>query len=70
MTEDFEDLEIEDVDDECYYLKKLHESEIKIKRLQEQIEEANELIKDYVHDANDCFTMGRIRKYLERWQVK
>ena len=41
-----------------------------IKALNEQLEEANELIKDYVHDANDCFTMGRIRRYLEKWGVK
>lgn len=40
------------------------------KRLQEQIKEANELIKDYVHDANDCFTMGRINRYKEKWGVK
>ena len=41
-----------------------------IATLNEQLKEANELIKDYVHDANDCFTMGRIKRYLERWQVK
>lgn len=41
-----------------------------ITTLNGQIEEANELIKDYVHDANDCFTMGRIRRYLEKWGVK
>ena len=44
--------------------------EDKVERLQEQMKEANELIKDYVHDANDCFTMGRIRRYLEKWGVK
>lgn len=41
-----------------------------IATLNEQLEEANELIKDYVHDANGCFTMGRIRRYLEKWGVK
>ena len=42
----------------------------KYKKLQEQLNEANELIKDYIHDAKDCFTIGRINRYKEKWGVK
>lgn len=40
------DVEIEDIDDECYYLMELHEAETKIKRLQEQKQKVIALIKD------------------------
>lgn len=38
---------IEDVDDECYYLNKLHEAEEKVKRLQERNEKLEKMAFHY-----------------------
>ena len=41
-----------------------------VKKLQEQLKEANEVINDDLREANSCFAVGRIRKYKEKWGVK
>ena len=54
MKTEEQDIEIEDVNDECYYLRELHKAETKIKRLQEQLEKKDKLIEKLKKDKKDC----------------
>ena len=64
-----EQLKIAKATDESAHIR-LYNERGETRKLQEQLKEANELINDYLHDAKDCFTFGRISRYKEKWGVK
>lgn len=59
---------IEDVDDESYYLNKLNEAEAKIKRLQEQLNSANNAMKAILPFAHN-YPKERIEKYFKKYNI-
>lgn len=71
MTE--EELDIEDVDDESYYLRELSKLkkklDITVKALKKQLEEANVVITSYIRN-NPLEKYGPAEAYCERWHVK
>ena len=69
MKTEEQDIEIEDVNDECYYLRELHKAETKIKRLQEQLKSANNTMKAMLPFSHN-YPKERIEKYLKKWGVK